>query len=279
VPRTRPSRTSPATPRTGFPFLDEALDPPGSVLAMAHRGGGKHPGLAGMENTRAAFRHAVELGYRYLETDVHATSDGVLVALHDPVLDRVADIAGRVVEMTATDVEVARIGGVEAVPTLAELFEEFPDCRFNIDIKAPAAVGPLVDLLGRTGAHERVCVGAFDRARIEEFRRATGGRVATSAAKPEALRFLTMRDRARAATYARGRFAVLQLPRVRGPIPVVTPAVVRRAHAAGVHVHAWTVDRPRHMVRMIDAGVDGIFTDRTDLLKDVLRERGLWREP
>jgi glycerophosphoryl diester phosphodiesterase len=274
VPRTRP-----AVPRTGFPYLDAVLEPPGSVLAMAHRGGGKHPDMLGLENTRAAFRHAVDLGYRYLETDVHATSDGVLVALHDPVLDRVADVAGRIVEMTATDVEVARIGGLEAVPTLAGLLEEFPDCRFNIDVKAPGAVAPLADLIASTGAHDRVCVGAFDRQRIEEFRRATGGAVATSAAKSEALRFLTMRDRRRAAAMARGRFAVLQLPRVRGPLPVVTPGLVRRAHAAGVHVHAWTVDRPRHMVRMIEAGVDGIFTDRTDLLKDVLRERGLWREP
>jgi glycerophosphoryl diester phosphodiesterase len=274
VPRTRQ-----AAPRTGFPYLDEVLDPPGSVLAMAHRGGGKHPELAGMENTRAAFRHAVDLGYRYLETDVHATSDGVLVALHDPVLDRVADVAGRVVDMRATDVEVARIGGLEAVPTLADLLEEFAECRFNIDIKAPGAVQPLVELLDRTGAHHRVCVGAFDRTRIEEFRRATGGRVATSASRSEAVRFLTMRDRARAAAMARGRFAVLQLPRVRGPIPIVTAGVVRRAHAAGVHVHAWTVDRPRHIARMIDVGVDGIFTDRTDVLKDVLCARGLWRLP
>jgi glycerophosphoryl diester phosphodiesterase len=274
VPRTRE-----VAPRTGFPYLDEVLDPPGSVLAMAHRGGGKHPDLHGLENTRAAFRHAVELGYRYLETDVHATSDGVLVALHDPVLDRVADVRGRIADMRATDVEVARIGGLEAVPTLAELLEEFPECRFNIDIKAPGAVRPLVELIDRTGAHERVCVGAFDRTRIEEFRRATGGRVVTSAAKSEAVRFLGMRDRRRAAAMARGRFAVLQLPRVRGPVPIVTPAVVRRAHAAGVHVHAWTVDRRRHMAAMLDTGVDGIFTDRTDVLKDVLRERGFWREP
>jgi glycerophosphoryl diester phosphodiesterase len=181
--------------------------------------------------------------------------------------------------MRATDVEVARIGGLEAVPTLADLFEEFAECRFNIDIKAPGAVQPLVELLEKTDAHDRVCVGAFDRTRIEEFRRATEGRVATSASRSEAIRFLTMRDRSRAAAMARGNFAVLQLPRVRGPIPVVTPGVVRRAHAAGVHVHAWTVDRPRHMVRMIEAGVDGIFTDRTDLLKDVLRDRGFWREP
>ncbi|MGN6251634.1 MAG: glycerophosphodiester phosphodiesterase family protein [Marmoricola sp.] len=266
-------------PRTGFAYLDAVLDRPGSVLAMAHRGGGKHPDLPGLENTLAAFRHAVALGYRYLETDVHATSDGVLVALHDPALDRVADRAGRVAELRATDVELARIGGRESVPTLADLFEEFPHCRFNIDIKAPAAVEPLVALIERTRAHDRVCVGAFDLDRITAFRRGTAGRVATGASKTEAVRFLALRDRAAAARWARDRFAVLQLPRVRGPVPVVTAPVVRRAHAAGVHVHAWTVDRAAHQRRMIDAGVDGIFTDRTDVLKDVLRERGLWEEP
>ena len=266
-------------PRTGFPYLDAVLDPPGSVLAMAHRGGGRHPELPGLENTLAAFRHAVALGYRYLETDVHATSDGVLFALHDAVLDRVSDRAGRVAELAATDLELARIGGREAVPTLAQLLEEFPECRFNIDIKAPGAVEPLVALLEQTAAHDRVCVGAFDLDRITAFRRGTAGRVATGASKTESVRFLTMRDRRAAARWAQGRFAVLQLPRVRGPIPVVTAPVVRRAHAAGVHVHAWTVDRARHQRQMIDAGVDGIFTDRTDVLKDVLRERGLWEEP
>lgn len=272
-------RRSPVpVPRTGFPYLDEVLRPGGAVLAMAHRGGAKHPDLAGLENTALAFRHAVELGYRYLETDVHATSDGTLVAFHDAVLDRVADRSGKIAEMRATDLELVRIGGREAVPTLAELLEEFPDCRFNIDIKAPAAVQPLVDLLGRLGAHDRVCVGAFDLDRINAFRRGTAGRVATGAARTEVVRFLAMRDRRAAARWARGRFAVLQLPRTRGPVPIVTTSVVRRAHAAGVHVHVWTVDAAAHQRRMIDAGVDGIFTDRTDVLKDVLRERGLWRE-
>jgi glycerophosphoryl diester phosphodiesterase len=248
---------TPPAPRTGFGYLDEVLDPPASVLAMAHRGGGKHPDLPGLENTLTAFRHAVDLGYRYLETDVHATSDGVLVAIHDAVLDRVADLPGTVLEMTMTDLEVARIAGREPVPTLVQLLEEFPECRFNIDIKAETALDPLVDLLRSAGAEDRVCVG-----------------------RREALALLTAHSRARASRVAaRGGFGVLQLPRVRGPVPVVTRPVVRRAHAAGVHVHAWTVDEPAHMLRMLDVGVDGIFTDRTDLLRDVLTERGLWRVP
>lgn len=269
--------TRPTVPSTGFAYLDEALASPGPPLAMAHRGGGKHPDLPGLENTMAAFRHAVGLGYGYLETDVRATSDGVLVAVHDEALQRVAGHAGRIAEMNAVDLEAARVGGREAVPTMAQLLEEFPEVRFNIDIKASDAVEPLVALIESTGAHERVCVGAFDLDRIEHFRRLTGGRVATSASKGEVVRFLLTRNPRRGAAYARGRFAVLQLPRVRGPIPVVTATVVRRAHAAGVPVHVWTVDRARHMQQMIDVGVDGIFTDRTDVLKDVLHQRGLWR--
>ena len=155
-------------------------------------------------------------------------------------------------------------------------WRQFPEARVNIDIKAPGAVAPLVEILARTNAHERVCVGAFDKERILEFRRATAGRVATGAAKSETVRFLlSRRDDARAFLAASG-IAVLQLPRMRGPIPVVRPWLVRRAHAAGVHLHVWTVDRARHMDAMIDAGVDGIFTDRTDVLEDVLSARGLW---
>ena len=261
--------------RTGFAYLDEVLDLPGPI-PMAHRGGAKVPQLRGLENTMAAFRHAAGLGYRYFETDVHASSDGELFLMHDARLDRVCDRVGQVADLTAADIESVRIGGREPIPRLSELLEEFPDARVNIDIKAPGAVAPLVRVLDRMNAHDRVCVGAFDVQRIVEFRRATGGRVATSAAKSETIRFLLSRHDAGRAFLSEVGVAVLQLPRVRGPIPVVRPWLVRRAHAAGVHIHVWTVDRARHMEVMIDAGVDGIFTDRTDVLKDVLSARGQW---
>ena len=120
---------------------------PRGVLAFAHRGGAYHPEIEGLENTLAAFRHAVDLGYRYLETDVHATRDGVLLAFHDSVLDRVTDRAARSPGSTPTRSRSALIGGRERVPTLAELFDEFPDARFNIDIKAAGAVRPLADFI------------------------------------------------------------------------------------------------------------------------------------
>jgi glycerophosphoryl diester phosphodiesterase len=273
--------------RTGFGYLDAVLDQPGSVIAMAHRGGALHPELPGVENTLHAFSHAVSLGYHYLETDVHATSDGVLLAFHDESLDRVTDMSGLLADLEAADVAPALVAGEHPVPTMAELLERFPEARFNIDLKSATAVLPLAGLLDRTGAHDRVCVGAFSYRRIQAFRRATGGRVATAASPGEVVAFLTHGTIARAA--ARRGPAVLQVPwrhRTRR-ISVVTPALVRRAHRAGVHVHVWTgdersqwasIDDAESMHTLLDMGVDGLITDRTDVLKDVLIRRGQWRD-
>src|SRR4051812_37167506 len=155
-----------SSPVTGFAYLDSVLEQPGSVIAMAHRGGALHPDIPGAENTMHAFRHAVALGYRYLETDVHTTSDGVLVAFHDESLDRVTDSVGLLAELTAEEVSLARIRSEHPVPTMTELLEELPDCRFNIDLKSAGAVSSLAGLLDRMSAHDRVCVGSFSRSRI-----------------------------------------------------------------------------------------------------------------
>ncbi|HET7387017.1 MAG TPA: glycerophosphodiester phosphodiesterase family protein [Nocardioidaceae bacterium] len=264
---------------TGHPFLDAVCDRPGSVLAFAHRGGAFHPELEGLENTRAAFTHAVALGYWYLETDVHATRDDVLLAFHDPVLDRVTDRAGAIAQHDHAVIAQALVGDREHVPTLASLLEEFPQARFNIDLKSDAAVQPLVALLESMRAHDRVCVGSFDSPRIRRFRRSAGPRVATAAAPAE----VAVRRFAPAPQWAirllpGPRGDVLQVPhRLRG-ITVVTGRLVERAHAAGLPVHVWTVDDPQEIDELLDMGVDGIMTDRTDVLRDVLIRRGQWLE-
>jgi glycerophosphoryl diester phosphodiesterase len=263
-------------PRTGYPFLDAACDQPDGVLAFAHRGGAYHPDIEGLENSLAAFRHAVELGYRYLETDVHATADGALFAFHDAALDRVTEHRGAVHQLTSAELGQALVGGREQIPTMAALLEELPEVCFNIDIKSDAAVGPLADLVQATAAHDRVCVGSFSRRRIVEFRRLVGRGVATAAAPLEAAAFRAL-PTARLVDHAvRRAAAALQIPHRRAGIPVVTRGLVRRAHALGVHVHVWTVDDPAQMHELLDLGVDGLMTDRTDLLRDVLVARGQW---
>jgi glycerophosphoryl diester phosphodiesterase len=267
-----------STPKTGFPFLDEVLREPGTVLAFAHRGGAYHPELEGLENTLAAFQHAVALGYDYLETDVHVTRDGYLLAFHDRVLDRVTDRRGEVARATYAEVREAVIGGREEVPTLARLFDEFPGARFNIDIKSEGAIPVLASFIAARDAWDRVLVGSFSPRRIARFRRLTRGRVPTSASPLDVLCFLVVPSGPLADRLTRGRVAAFQIPHRRGPLRVAGPALIRRAHEAGKHVHVWTVDDPDEMRELLDRGVDGLFTDRTDLLKGVLVERGQWRD-
>lgn len=250
-------------------------------LALAHRGGSGLPANVGLENSRTAFRNAVDLGYRYLETDVHATSDGHLVAFHDDRLDRVTDSTGAVATLTLAQVRAARIGGREPVPTLEELLTEFPTARFNIDIKAPGATDPLWRLIDAHGAHDRVCVGSFSNRRLWRFRRLSRGSVATAAGRlgVAALRFLPWPVSRLVHTPA----VAFQVPWAVGRLPlrltVVTRGFVTRAHRLGKQVHVWTIDDPDAMNALLDLGVDGIVTDRPDLLREILRERGGWREP
>jgi glycerophosphoryl diester phosphodiesterase len=162
------------------------------------------------------------------------------------------------------------------VPTLAELFDEFPDARFNIDIKAAGAIRPLVDLITARGAEDRVLVGSFVAPHLRAFRDLTGGRVATSAHPAEVAAYAVGPTARIADRLTRGRPAALQVPHRRGRLPVTTRALVQRAHAAGKHVHVWTIDDPAEMHELLDLGVDGLMTDRTDILRHVLVERGQW---
>jgi glycerophosphoryl diester phosphodiesterase len=266
------------TPRTGLRYLDEPIEK-GAILAFAHRGGALHPDVVGLENTRKAFATAVGLGYRYLETDVHTTSDGELLAFHDPLLDRVTDLVGRVGEKAYDVVATALVGSREPIPRLADLLEEFPEARFNIDLKSPAAVGPLVRLIRAMDAHDRVCVGSFSEPVLRRFRSRLGAdraRVATSAGilAVAALRYLPASSRF--PTLLRDGGAALQVPHRHRGLRIVDRRFVRRAHASGRHVHVWTVNERAEMEYLLDLGVDGLITDRTDVLKDVLVERGVW---
>ena len=263
-------------PRTGFAYLDAGIDQPGAVLALAHRGGAFHPELEGLENTLHAFEHAVALGYRYLETDVHATRDGVLLAFHDAALDRVTSGTGMIAQMRYADVAEALVAEREQIPTLASLLDRFDDVCFNIDIKAPQAVAPLADLIRRTRSHDRVCVGSFDDRRLRRFRALMDRPVATAVSPVAVAAARLLPVRRLAAVAARTPGSAFQVPHRRGRLRVVTEEFVERAHALGRPVHVWTVDDPTEMRHLLDLGVDGLITDRTDVLRDVLIERGQW---
>ncbi len=250
------------------------LDWPGPI-PFAHRGGTSEA----PENTLAAFEHAVSLGFRYLETDVHLSADGVLMAFHDPDLSRTCGVDGTIADMTADELAEVRVDGRAPIPLMGELLEAFPDVRFNIDCKSDAAAGPLAALIRRYEAIDRVCLGAFSHARLTKLRTLLGPEL-LSCTSPQEVASLRLTGR------ISGRVRrVAQVPvrygAPRGPtgITVVTGRFMRNAHRRGLPVHVWTVDEPDEMHRLLDLGVDGIMTDRPEILRDVLIERGNWYGP
>lgn len=240
-------------------------------LALAHRGGAKLPSNRGIENTAAAFRHAVDLGYRYIETDVHTSRDGVVFAFHDDSLDRLTGESGAIRDLAAQDVRRARIGDREPIPELADLLAEFPDTRFNIDLKADSSVVPTMDVLAAAGALDQVCLASFSHARLRLARSIAPG-VATSFSPREVARLKL------SPPWGPGPSGgvCVQVPRRRGRLTVVDSRFVARAHARGLQVHVWTIDDPAEMNELLDLGVDGIVSDRIDLLRDILLARGEW---
>jgi glycerophosphoryl diester phosphodiesterase len=238
-------------------------------LAFAHRGGASHfP-----ENSWKAFEHAVRLGYAYLETDAHATADGAVVAFHDKTLDRVTDGTGAIAQLTAAQVAAARIDGTEPIPLLAELLTSWPEHRFNIDVKDEPVIGPLVEVLRVTNAWDRVCITSFSGRRLNTTRRLLPRPVcmATSPAAVAAIKAGTP------AAVLAGRFSRLSVQCAQIPVGIASPAFIRRAHATGLQVHVWTVNEPVLMGRLLDHGADGIMTDQTELLRDVLESRRQWQ--
>ncbi|MFE6890450.1 glycerophosphodiester phosphodiesterase [Streptomyces sp. NPDC057694] len=253
------------TDRVRHPYLDH----PGP-LALAHRGGA----AGGLENTLAAFRHAVDLGYRYIETDVHATREGRLVAFHDATLDRVTDARGRIADLPWSEIRHARVAGTEPVPLFEDLLEAFPDVRWNVDVKAEPALVPLLDLLRRTRAWDRVCVGSFSESRVAKAQAVAGPRLATSYGTKGVLG-LRLKSYGLPAVL-RGSAVCAQVPVTHGRIRVVDDRFVRAAHARGLQVHVWTVNEESEMRRLLDLGVDGIVSDHIETLRDVLKDRGTW---
>ncbi|GAA1430792.1 glycerophosphodiester phosphodiesterase [Microlunatus lacustris] len=246
-------------------------------LPFAHRGGARYPPNLHRENTRHAFEQAAALGYRYFETDVHATADGVLLAFHDDRLDRVTDRTGMVGALPWAEVRQARIHGRDPIPRLAELLTAFPEARFNIDAKSAGAVDLLADTVDELEVWDRVCVSSFGVRRLHRLRRRLGRRVASSAsaAGVAANRFLPWLTRVLNTSAPALQIPVRHLL-ARRDVALLTPALVRSVHRAGKQVHVWTVDDAPSMEWLLEQGVDGIFTDRVDTLKDVLTAHGRW---
>lgn len=216
----------------------------------------------------AAFRNAYSLGFRYMETDVHLSRDGVLVAFHDSNLLRTCGVDREIASLTISEISQQKIDGTEPIPLLQDLFEEFPDALFNIDAKSDEAVDPLVDFLRSSNSLERVCIGSFSHRRLRVVRAAFGSKVCTSASPAEVSRWML--------GLPTPDLSCVQIPMKQYGLRIATLRRVERSSRLGIPVHIWTVDQPWTMQTLMDAGVHGIMTDDGLTLKSVARRNLLW---
>jgi glycerophosphoryl diester phosphodiesterase len=271
-----------AIPRSGASCYEENVTHP--YLSLEHPIRFAHRGSRVLwpENTMVAFDGAAAMGCSYLEIDVQMTMDGTVVVFHDAALDRVTNGVGEVNAWLWDDVQLLdaawsfapdrghpmRASGVR-IPSLDELFTTFSASHINIDLKSPRMEWAVADLIKRHNRQERTLIGSFRRSRLARFRRIVRGTVPTSASPERAL-----------ATWAASRVgATTRGPEIAYQVPFEHPLLrldqryVDAIHAIGAHVHIWTVNDGATMHRLLDMGVDGIVTDRPDVLNDVLAQR------
>ena len=215
----------------------------------------------------------------YIETDVHASADQIAVLCHDAFLWSAAGTAHRVDELNLAQLQGVNLGGGHTVARLQQALEAFPHCRFNIDIKSDDAVIPTVRCILAAGAIDRVLVTSFnDRRRRKALMLLPG--VATSASAGTSLFACVAATFGQVALCRRilRNVDAVQLPERYRMLRVLTHRTVRVFRASDVEVHAWTVNDPTDMDRLLDLGVDGLITDRPDLGMQVLRKRPRSRE-
>lgn len=277
-----------------------------AALAFAHRGADPQ-----RENTMAAFRHAVQLGYQYVEIDLRTSADGELVVFHDETLDRITDGCGKLSKKTWAELTQLRVIGADAKETglltsagelteqpgahqagasqpeprageplvrFAEVLEAFPNTHFNVDLKDDESVEPFVQIVEAQEAHERVLAASFNDARRHRVQRLLSRRVATSGGWASIALMLLLGPLG--LTRGMGRriagIDCVQVPIRRGRIRIVTEAFVERCHRAGLQVHVWVIDDREQMHQLLDLGVDGLMTDDAETLAQVMQERSVW---
>jgi glycerophosphoryl diester phosphodiesterase len=250
---------------------------------FAHRGGA---GIA-PENTLEAFREGLRVGAGVLELDVHTTADGHAVVIHDDVVDRSTQGTRPVREMTLAEIKgldagyrFTRDGGRTfpyrgqgiRIPPLVEVYDEFVEVPINVEIKGErAGIEEAVwRIIEKAGAENRTLVVSESTPTIRRFREVSGGRVATASSRAELILFYVL-GRLGLGRLVRPRYRSLQGPETYHGLRIVTPGFIRTAHERGLRVDVWTIDSEADMRRLLGYGVDGIMTDRPDVLAELLK--------
>lgn len=257
-------------------------------LVIAHQGGE----LLAPSNTMAAFTNAAEMRVDVLETDIHITKDGHLVTIHDPTVDRTTNGKGAVADLTLEEIQQLDAGyhfkdleghysfrgkGVY-IPTVEEMFQTFQDMRIEIEIKDDnppekynEISSKLWELITKYHMEDKILVGSFDQDIINTFNKYSNGQVATSAGRSEVKNFVVFHKFFLRNLYV-PQVDAFQIPTEDSGFDLTDRKLINGAHRLGMQIHYWTIDDPEIMKKLIDAGADGILTNRPDLLLKLLEE-------
>lgn len=260
-------------------------------LVIAHQGGE----LLAPSNTMTAFKNAANMGVDVLETDIHITKDGHLVTIHDPSVDRTTNGKGNVANLTLAEIQELDAGyhfkdlegnysfrgkGVY-IPTVEEMFQAFGGMKIEIEIKddnPPERIeeisSKLWDLITKYQMEEKILIGSFDQEILKTFKKYSKGRIATIAGRQEVKSFVIFHKFFLRNLYV-PKVDAFQIPVEDSGFDLTDPKLIDGAHRLGMEIHYWTIDDSETMEKLIDAGVDGILTNRPDLLLKLMEEKGL----
>jgi glycerophosphoryl diester phosphodiesterase len=258
-------------------------------LVFAHQGGE----LIAPSNTIAAFSQAADMGVDILDTDLHITKDGYLVAIHDPTVDRTTNGHGKISNMTLAEIQKLDAGyhfkdlqgqysnrgkGVY-IPTVDDLFQKFGNYRWSMEIKDDNPSGrydemakKLWSLIKKYHMEDKIFISSFDQNILTTFEKYAKGRVAISGGRQEVTKFVIFHKFFLRDLY-QPHVDAFQVPTASSGFDLTDKRLISGAHRRGMKMIYWTIDDEKTMKELIDAGADGIQTNRPDLLLKLLKNR------
>ena len=238
-------------------------------IGLVHRGGADET----TENTIPAFQYASDLGFKFIETDVQASKDGIIVIFHDNDLSRMSDRKEKISDLSFEEIKEVELKGGGKIPTLEETLITFPDLKFNIDVKTNDAVEGAAKVIGKFSKSENICLASFSSKRLNKLRNILGQDFASSSSQKEVVGLL-LNSIGLNIISSIGK--CVQVPPSQWGVPIITKRFIDSVHNMGKKVHVWTIDDKDQMDNLYRLGVDGIMTDKPTALKEFLIEKGLF---
>jgi glycerophosphoryl diester phosphodiesterase len=232
-------------------------------IGLSHRGNSKRF----IENSFEAFNSVIQMGYKYIETDLRMTLDGEVIAFHDPDLKRLFNLDLQVKDLTFNQIDNLFKEKNCSLLTLEDTLKKFPKIHFNIDLKVEEVIQDSIKVVTDLNAFDRVCFASFRSSRTEKVLRHNQNIIVSMGMKDVALfKFFNFHNE---------KIKIVQIPLKWKGIKILTRNLIQKAQKSNLLVHVWTINDRKLINNLIDLGVNGIVTDEPELLMEIMKKRDL----